>query len=708
MKLLALALAFVFTSSFAIAADTNITTDNVKIGTKTNTDKTLIFDTADGAANTRIRANATTNKLQFSNDGTLFRNFGAGSGSGEGLNLLSDYNADFEFGATTNWTNSGLSVSTLTGSSALFDSTSIRLNASATDQTYTSDAQTVPAGLYGAPCLGKIKYNNTETDPWTYILLALDGSNNVLGQQTLPSTAGITINGYVPFNCPTSGSVKLQIKSTGDASNIDIDQAYLGGDNRLADVSQASLAGESYFAGTTSCTWTRTSATIGAFATTSACPGPTIEASTVGTWATTDSDLPKQTISNLPAGIYEATFLVANSMSVASASSFAINDGTTTCEGVRGNDNSAGTVMTTVTCIFTYTTSGTRDFQLYAASAANTVSVDNVRTSPRSSLKFILKRWPSASEIGVGVDQIGWRVDANITGTNSTLGTGAQPSYVEITGAALTLANNTGYGTIAAQIACATGNASVGTTCTGGTTTESNGIAFNIPQAGDVFACVDFAFNNVSSGGTSTFQIVETTNTSSAVVQESNSRLQSMNDAANTSLTPYNLCGTLHFTSAGLKTLRLEYEKPATTANPSLLADADASNGQRDIHWMVFPVNYLSGALPIFKGMVTSNSSSREHVERARITNAGSPSVSSQSGSWISGVALNGTGIVDVTFTSGEFSATPTCVCITDLGSGRICALSSATISSSGVRVTTTASTVETNMNLELMCMGPN
>lgn len=154
------------------------------------------------------------------------------------------------------------------------------------------------------------------------------------------------------------------------------------------------IAGTSYFAGTASCTWTRTSTTIGALTATAACPGPTIEYSQIGAWSTTDSDLPRQTITSLPAGTYKATFIfnAAQSTNIVSIG-ISINDGTTTCEAMPGiNTNIAS--LHVVSCIFNYASSGTRVFELYTGSSSGTVTVANSQASaPRVSTRFILEYW---------------------------------------------------------------------------------------------------------------------------------------------------------------------------------------------------------------------------------------------------------------------------------------------------------------------------
>jgi len=199
----------------------------------------------------------------------------------------------------------------------------------------------------------------------------------------------------VPFiSSSTSNGISIAA-STSITGNVYIDDAFVGAVDISANVDQSRIAGESYWAGTTSATCTRTSATIGALTCNAALPSPTIVTSSMGTWGTTDNDLLRQTITDLPAGKYKAKFQVPTISAAASNSAMAINDGTTTCEAVRANDGSAANLNQTVECTFTYASSGTRTFELYVASAASTITVSNNSIAPRVSTKFILEYFGS-------------------------------------------------------------------------------------------------------------------------------------------------------------------------------------------------------------------------------------------------------------------------------------------------------------------------
>lgn len=190
----------------------------------------------------------------------------------------------------------------------------------------------------------------------------------------------------------THSGISITTKGVAVTGNVYADAATVE-PTKLFTVDSSKIAGESYFAATTNCGdgWTRTSTSLGVLGTDADCPGPTIAYSSMGSWQTTDANLPRQTVNSLPPGVYKATFTFNSNMSTASVSMAAINDGTTTCNGVRINADTASS-SNTVSCTFIYTESGNRTFDLYVASAANAVQVANNTTSPTANaVKFSLE-----------------------------------------------------------------------------------------------------------------------------------------------------------------------------------------------------------------------------------------------------------------------------------------------------------------------------
>lgn len=183
-----------------------------------------------------------------------------------------------------------------------------------------------------------------------------------------------------------------------------------------------------------------------------------------------------------------------------------------------------------------------------------------------------------------------WYVDASITGSAVTAGTAA--SYTGLENGSLSLANNNVVGGISAKIPCSGTNPPTGTTCAVGN--ELLGVSFNLPVSNlNVEACFYFSatwgisdFNARTE--TFTTQVVETPNNAQTVSQQGNSRIfnyftLSGSLSANQFFiyTPFTVCGTLAFTSAGQKTIRLMYIDPAG-GNDGIIAN--------DVHVTVRPL----------------------------------------------------------------------------------------------------------------------
>jgi hypothetical protein len=113
----------------AVTAPQVIPNDQLQIGKAAAGDKTIILNKGSGSANPKIKWNNSTSKLQFSNDGTNYKDMGSGSG---GVNLLTlgttwsndnPDNSDIE-ASVGNWTTGADAAATtpvdLTGGTASF------------------------------------------------------------------------------------------------------------------------------------------------------------------------------------------------------------------------------------------------------------------------------------------------------------------------------------------------------------------------------------------------------------------------------------------------------------------------------------------------------------------------------------------------------------------------------------------------------------
>lgn len=97
-----------------------------------------------------------------------------------------------------------------------------------------------------------------------------------------------------------------------------------------------------------------------------------------------------------------------------------------------------------------------------------------------------------------------------------------------------------------------------------------------------------------------------------------------------------------------------------------------------------------------------------ERIERAYITNNGTATIASQSGSWISSVSRSAAGVVDITIANGQFNAAPTCVATrapsTQASSEQGIIANSAT---SVTVISGNSSGGNQDLDFTILCMGP-
>jgi hypothetical protein len=403
---------------------------------------------------------------------------------------------------------------------------------------------------------------------------------------------GTNDNTYKFYQIPIvlgSTAIGIRFKTSGNVSgSIFIDGVSFGHKQFVQDIAQAELAGEAYFAGSVGCVWSRTSTTIGAFTATPACPSPTITYQQLGQWQTTDSDLPRVTINNLPAGIYKARFQSATSSNVVNNKpAFAIHDGTSTCYAVTASGSTTVDDTAVIECIFNYSSSGNRSFELYTASSSGSVNMNNAVTSPAQGTKFILEYYPPKSKI-VTQQISDWFVDANIGGANIGLAGSALTTYTEISNASLDLVLRSG--SAQAEIPCSSTNPSTGLTCSVGN--ESLGIVFTPPQIGYYDVCASFTqYNPPNSNSNPIYQLIETPNNAQTILQEGGQRTQTGGGTVTSvdQLNGINVCGTFYFPNLNERTVRLMYEYTFGSSASSIFIDRSPSQGQRDLRITVKP-----------------------------------------------------------------------------------------------------------------------
>lgn len=122
--------------------------------------------------------------------------------------------------------------------------------------------------------------------------------------------------------------------------------------------------------------------------------------------------------------------------------------------------------------------------------------------------------------------------------------------------------------------------------------------------------------------------------------------------------------------------------------------------------WATSPSEVSLSPLP--NASVASNSGGLERIERASITNSGTPAVSTQSGAWISSVSDTAVGRFTLNIPAGIFSAAPVCVCVSVLNSSGVdCQVWQATTTTAVVLSTHNAAGAEADFDTQVICMGP-
>jgi len=580
-------------------------------------------------------------------------------------------NPGFENGAS-NWTASGGSFTVTTTAADLAEGLrSAVFDASATAQTLSSSNYTIERGLRQNNAYAKCRVRTTATD---YILDVYDGTN-VLASQTIQATTEFSEQG-INFVFPTSGTARIRIRSQSNAAAIYVDDCYLGAAPNIQAAHKSQFVGSSYFTQTTNCSWSRTNTAIGAFSTDADCPGPTVGVSKIGSWQTTDADLPRQTINSLPEGLYSVE--VTGSLYGGGDWTMAVSDGTTTSPVYcSGSGNGGGTFQPSTTCIawFEYSAEGNRSFEIYGSSSSGAISLDNNANNDRTT--FTVKRWDRYPSTFASINNtdFGW-TDG---GTNTITATTTNPTkggtivvdkvWYRRTGDSMQVrieyrqnggtAGNAGSGDYLFRVP---GGFLIDTTkVTTYTTVEGNGT---------------FRSNNCV--GTGQILITDTQGPVCPVVYDTqNVRLFSAGytDGATPSR------GVVSSAAFGLATSEVMYHAMYTV-----------------------PIQGWSQnqSTPVFVGSVSSNSSGAEKFERAKLNCDASSSITSQSGSWITSIGnRSGTSCALTLPSANGFSAAPTCTFT----------INAATVQATSIQTSSATSVTiygpSADYDGELLCMGP-
>lgn len=670
-NILTLAMASILITSQALALDSVVREDKIKLGKKaSSSNKVIEFDTNAGAANPKIQANKSNGKLEFAKDGVNFKELGSGSGGGSGVNLLTgDENPGFEDG-TTAWTSSGGSF-TSTSVNPLYGETSGVWDASASGQTLSSGSKSIKEGLKGQSCLAGISYKYAGTSG-DYKLQVYDGTN-VLAEQSLEQATSPT-DAFLGFACPSSGSVRARlISAVANPGAITLDGpkqsgglVHLGSNMLLSEFSQAEHVGTLTYPTAANCAWLSASGTFANYSADTDCSAPTV----TGKLSAPGTKIPGFVINGALPGVY---YVVAHGLffnnAAAGTAEWRFSDGTNNFG--YGSAPAASGELATVSGTVSYSTTSNITIQIQATENAGGGSADVRADAANRILSFDVFRFPTTSQ----------------TALASTANTALQGEY-KLTGCASSPSASTGaYADFDSPAGCTL--TYVKGTLTNGVLGGSGAgsIAFTASKVGQTFE-VCASGQSGGAGGAGYIQIVD---------NQGNPGEAQFN--ATGSIVPFRICTNATSTSLSAMTVKLQ------GANSSSSTSIQGPGiGTRFLSWSIKDVS-SSFPMPYLVKQIVSESSGNERIERATIGGAGAePSsctsspctVIRQSGSWLTAATRSGAGQYAVTFTS--FADRPSCTCS---GTANACTVN--ITSASGANVNTNSADDE----FHLLCMGP-
>lgn len=620
------------------------------------------------------------------------------------------------------WSITGSSTFTLETAAPAAGKISGKWDPSATGEFFRSVLIPIPEGLKNRACSLVFDYK------WAgvagEILANVDNGSTNEGSVGLdPSATEYRQSPPILFTCPGSGSIRVELESTADAAEITLDSFQLGKAN-LVKFAEASFFGSVTYPGVINCIWGTTSATFASFALDADCTTPS-GGNIIGRVAAPATKIPAVLIPEMPPGRY---YFIAHSRFAKDSGnngevSFRFHDGTNPANEVLrvlatgtssgtdiGNSSLAGTFVVTAT-----QTNVTVEVQGLSPGGVVTANVD---AQANSAFTINVFRYPLAAEDGLTFETVGEHWDVNIGGDDPDMGVGAVTAYAGIDCTTCDMVINAG--SKSAEIPCTSTNASVGLTCTGGTTTESVGIVIDVSTAGRYEICGEFSHSYslaASAGINVAFQWVETPNNAQTILQLGNNRAPSGTNVGASNNIDMNQqvksCAEFTFSGSGQKTLRLFREQNTTgTVNSNVIAaDRLVTLGQRDIH---ITVNKLDQQFPtpVFTDLTTSlnlkveNNANGMRLFSIQAANSGTPTITVEKGSWVDSLTDNAVGDTTINITSGIFTTLPTCVCSVDINAfGDICTIVPS--NSTTVRVRTAVDTGgATDSAFQTFCFG--
>lgn len=542
--------------------------------------------------------------------------------------------------------------------------------------------------MSGKNCEFSFDYTASAIGSATYAQVYNTGTFDAVASYKLELASSITRVSMIHPCGNLSNPTVVRITNTATnsgASTMNIANVSYGKPG-LYQVSQAEAYGSLTYATTASCVWSTTSTSLANFAADTDCPTPSV----TGRASAPSTKIPGITLNGLGAGEYMvvATFTGGRSGATSAGQSFGISDGTTT-KSVQSHYFNTNVFSVPVTLIghFSYTAAQSSvTFQIQGvtgnASTSATIQNDGGVNNPNTNFEIKVYRFPNSTQLAIRPDTApaSWSgyllaTDASWSTTSSTFADFGAGSSIS-----LTQRTNRNFGTVAVA------------------GSSLPGITFTPPRVGRYLVTASGSYTNTGNNS----QVVRLTDGTTVLASGVYDTIPTAGAARG-----FTLVGI--YDAANLSAVTLKLQGARNGGTMSLSTALNIAAGGTSIEWSITLLDAPIAA-PLLVGSVTSNSSGATTMNWARISNNGSvAAITNQTGSWITSVSRTGTGVILVTFKSGYFAATPSCVCVPEnSGVGRMCGVGNGvTPSTTSQEFYVTADNgVQSDQNISIHCGG--
>jgi hypothetical protein len=497
---------------------------------------------------------------------------------------------------------------------------------------------------------------------------------NVLNEVTITGASEYKLV-EVGFTLPATGLAFHGQVSAGDTTVIKLDDCYVGRNTNIGSVAQATFYGEVVWPGTTNCVWSRNSnQSWGSFSADADCTTPATT-NIRGAASAPATKIPAGRFLNMPEGEYRFVATGGFQASGGNGCSYRFTDGTVSSEA-QTVLSSVSSEVPVIEGRMTLTASADRTVEIQATGTIGASDCYIVASSAMRYLTITAYRFPTAAETVVRANTSAVQWSGYVNGCAGMWGT-TSTSYADFgasSGCTLTTTHNQNFGTV---------------------TMSSTQPHFSVPfpSTGRYLVC-----SALNAYGTNSGQIVGTrlTDGTTAISYFGQQDFGALTTSS---------CDIYSVDSVGTKTLKYQGASAAGGTTTQINATSTYNPHVPGLRMSIVKLDQGFPA-PLLVGSVTSNSAGVERAERARISNNGTATITSQSGSWLSVPSRTGAGVM--TFTMAGFSETPSCVCdISDAANNNLTCNATPSSATALTTKTNNPPSTATDANISILCVGP-